>query len=317
MAPGPDGHSGVDAAGGSHATPGDGHSGVDAAGWSPATPGDRRASAAATDGGTAGDTTGHATGGGLLGVGFRSLLKREVLRFVRRPRNTFVPPAITNVLYFAVFGVILGNRVGTIAGIDYLRFILPGLVVLGAIGNAFENSSFSIFHGRWNEYIHETLTSPLSYASMVLAYILAAALRGVIVGIIIVGIGLLFTSVPIEQPLYLAAFMLVVPLLFASLGVIGGLIAEDFDDLTVMNQFILRPLVFFGAVFYSLEILDPLYRTLSLLNPMVYMVNGVRYGFLGYQEVDPLTSLAVLSGLTVAVVLVDVWLFRRGYGLID
>jgi ABC-2 type transport system permease protein len=271
----------------------------------------------ATDGGTAVETTGHATGGGLLGVGFRSLLKREVLRFVRRPRNTFVPPAITNVLYFAVFGVILGSRIDDIAGEPYLLFILPGLVVLGAIGNAFENSSFSIFHGRWNEYIHETLTSPLSYSSMVLAYILAAALRGIIVGFIIVGIGLLFTSVPIERPLYLAAFMLVVPLLFASLGVIGGLLAEDFDDLTVMNQFILRPLVFFGAVFYSLEILDSIYRTLSLLNPMVYMVNGVRYGFLGYEEVDPLASLLVLSGLTVVVVLIDVWLFRRGYGLVD
>jgi len=255
--------------------------------------------------------------GGLLGVGFRSLLKREILRFVRRPRNTFAPPAITNVLYFAVFGVILGSRIDDIAGEPYLLFILPGLVVLGAIGNAFENSSFSIFHGRWNEYIHETLTSPLSYSSMVLAYILAAALRGIVVGLIIVGIGLLFTSVPIERPLYLAAFMLVVPLLFASLGVIGGLLAADFDDLTVMNQFILRPLVFFGAVFYPLGSLDPLYQTLSLLNPMVYMVNGVRYGFLGFQEVDPLASLVVLSGLTAVVALLDVWLFRRGYGLID
>jgi len=255
--------------------------------------------------------------GGVLGVGFRSLLKREILRFVRRPRNTLAPPAITNVLYFAVFGVILGSRIEDIAGEPYLLFILPGLVVLGAIGNAFENSSFSIFHGRWNEYIHETLTSPLSYSSMVLAYVLAAALRGVIVGIIIVAIGLLFTSVPVEQPFYLAAFMLVVPTLFASLGVIGGLVAEDFDDLTVMNQFILRPLVFFGAVFYSLSILPPLYRTLSLLNPMVYMVNGVRYGFLGYQEVDPLVSLGVLGGLTLAVMALDIYLFKRGYGLID
>jgi ABC-2 type transport system permease protein len=255
--------------------------------------------------------------GGVLGVGFRSLLKREILRFVRRPRNTLAPPAITNVLYFAVFGVILGSRIEDIAGEPYLLFILPGLVVLGAIGNAFENSSFSIFHGRWNEYIHETLTSPLSYSSMVLAYILAATLRGVIVGIIIVAIGLLFTSVPVEQPFYLAAFMLVVPTLFASLGVIGGLVAEDFDDLTVMNQFILRPLVFFGAVFYPLGSLDPLYQQLSLLNPMVYMVNGVRYGFLGYQEVDPLASLAVLSGLTLAAALVDIYLFERGYGLVD
>jgi ABC-2 type transport system permease protein len=253
----------------------------------------------------------------VFGVGFRSLLKREILRFVRRPRNTFLPPAITNVLYFAVFGVILGQRIDDIAGFDYLLFILPGLVVLGAIGNAFENSSFSIFHGRWNEYIHETLTSPLSYSSMVLAYIFAAALRGIIVGLIIIGIGLVFTSVPVRQPFFLVAFMVVVPLLFASLGVIGGLVAEDFDDLTVMNQFILRPLVFFGAVFYSLDVLPGIYQTLSLLNPMVYMVNGVRYGFLGFQEVDPVLSLGVLSGLTAAVIALDIYLFKRGYGLID
>jgi ABC-2 type transport system permease protein len=252
-----------------------------------------------------------------FGVGFRSLLKREILRFVRRPKNTFLPPAITNVLYFAVFGVVLGQRIDDIAGFDYIVFILPGLVVLGAISNAFENSSFSIFHGRWNEYIHETLTSPLSYSSMVLAYILAAALRGLVVGVIIVAIGLLFTPVPLEEPLFLAAFMLVIPTLFAALGVVGGLLAEDFDHLTVMNQFILRPLVFFGAVFYSLDILPPLYRTLSLLNPMVYMVNGVRYGFLGFQEVDPILSLGVLSGLTAGVVALDVYLFKRGYGLID
>ncbi|WP_178915781.1 ABC transporter permease [Natronomonas gomsonensis] len=252
-----------------------------------------------------------------FGVGFRSLLKREILRFVRRPKNTFLPPAITNVLYFAVFGVVLGQRIEDIAGFDYIVFILPGLVVLGAISNAFENSSFSIFHGRWNEYIHETLTSPLSYSSMVLAYILAAALRGLVVGAIIVAIGLLFTPVPLEEPLFLAAFMLVIPTLFAALGVVGGLLAEDFDHLTVMNQFILRPLVFFGAVFYSLDILPPLYRTLSLLNPMVYMVNGVRYGFLGFQEVDPILSLGVLSGLTAGVVALDVYLFKRGYGLID
>jgi ABC-2 type transport system permease protein len=254
---------------------------------------------------------------GTFGIGFRSLLKREILRFVRRPKNTFLPPAITNVLYFAVFGVILGQRIDDVAGFDYIVFILPGLVVLGTISNAFENSSFSIFHGRWNEYIHETLTSPLSYTSMVLAYILAAALRGVVVGLIIVGIGLAFTPVPVREPLYLAAFMIIIPLLFAALGVVGGLIADDFDHLTVMNQFILRPLVFFGAVFYSLEILPPLYRTLSLLNPMVYMVNGVRFGFLGFQEVDPLLSLGVLSGLTASVILLDVHLFKRGYGLIE
>ena len=253
----------------------------------------------------------------LFPTGFRTLFRREVLRFVRRPRNTFLPPAITNVLYFSVFGVILGGRIDQIAGFSYIVFILPGLIVLGAISNAFENASFSIFHGRWNEYIHEVLTSPLPYTSMVLAYILSSALRGVLVGIIIGFVGLGFTSVSVAQPVYLVAFMLVICLLFAGFGVIGGLWARDFDYLTVMNQFIVRPLTFFGGVFYSLDILPPLYRTLSLLNPMVYMVNGVRYGFLGYSDVNPNLSLVVLSGLTLAVILVDVALFRRGYGLVD
>ena len=262
--------------------------------------------------------------GGLAGPGFWSLLRREILRFLRRPRNTFLPPAITNVLYFSVFGVILGGRISAIKGFDYILFILPGLVVLGAISNAFENSSFSIFHGRWNNYINEVLTSPLSYTTQVVAYVLAAALRGVVVGFIIVGVGLVFVpfaisggSVPVERPLYLIAFMLVITTLFAGFGVIGGLWARDFDYLTVLNQFILRPLTFFGGVFYSLDILPPVYRTISLLNPMIYMVNGVRYGFLGYADVDPNASLVVLTALTVAVVGSCILLFRRGYGIID
>jgi ABC-2 type transport system permease protein len=286
----------------------------------------------ATDGGTAaGETASGAETPGESGLldrlfpaGFRTLCRREVLRFVRRPRNTFLPPAITNVLYFAVFGVILGGRIDEIAGFSYIVFIVPGLIVLGTISNAFENASFSIFHGRWNEYIHEVLTSPLPYSSMVLAYVLSSALRGILVGIIIGLVGLAFTlldpsiqSLTIAQPFYLVAFMLVVSLLFAGFGVVGGLWARDFDYLTVLNQFIVRPLVFFGGVFYSLDILPPLFRTLSLLNPMIYMVNGVRYGFLGYSDVDPNAALLVLSGLTVAVVALDVVLFRRGYGLVD
>ena len=259
-----------------------------------------------------------------LPTGARALLKREITRYLRRYTNTFAPPLITNILYFSVFGVVLGGRIDQIQGFDYIVFLLPGLVVLGMISNAFENSSFSIFHGRWNEYIHETLTSPLSYSQMVAAYVVASALRGILVGVLIAIIGVAFTvvsgtvdTVGVAHPFYLAAFGLIVPTLFAGFGVIGGLLAEDFDHLTVMNQFILRPLVFFGAVFYSLETLPGIWRDLSLLNPMVYMVDGVRYGFLGYSDVDPRISLVVLSVLTGAVLLVDVALFERGYGLTD
>jgi ABC-2 type transport system permease protein len=250
-------------------------------------------------------------------VQLKALVQREVLRYVRRPNNTFLPPIITNTLYFAVFGVILGSRIGSISGITYIQFVLPGLVVLGAISNTFENASFSIFHGRWNEYIEAVLTSPMSYSSIVSAYVVASAIRGIITAVLIVIVGLVFTTVTFSHPGYLIAFILVITSLFAGLGVIGGLWARDFDYLTVMNQFILRPLVFFGAVFYSLEVLPPLWRTISLLNPMVYMVNGVRYGMLGVTEIDPNTSLSVLIMATIIVLVIDFWLFKRGYGLTD
>jgi len=250
-------------------------------------------------------------------IGGRTLFKREVQRFVRRPKNTFMPPAITNVLYFAVFGVVLGGRIDEIAGFQYVLFILPGLIVLGTISNAFENASFSVFHGRWNEYIDEPLTSPLSYTEIVAAYVGASALRGLLVGAIVGGVGRLFTPIGIEHALVLATTMVVISVLFAGLGVIGGLWARDFDDLTVMNQFILRPLVFFGAVFYSLDVLPPLWRQLSLANPMVYMVDSVRYGMLGYADLTPWVSVLVLVGATVAVLAADVWLVKRGFGLTD
>jgi len=261
-------------------------------------------------------------------VGSRALFRRELLRFLRRPKNTFMPPAITNVLYFAVFGVILGGRIDEIAGFEYVLFILPGLIVLGTISNAFENASFSIFHGRWNEYIHETLTSPLSYAEMIAAYVGASAVRGLIVGLIVAAVGRLFVPISVANAAFLVATMVVIAALFAGLGIVGGLLARDFDDLTVMNQFVLRPLVFFGAVFYSLTILPTTWQYVSLLNPMVYMVDGVRYGLLGYSdflelapaayaEIVPLASLAVLATLTALVVALDVYLFKIGFGLSD
>jgi len=152
---------------------------------------------------------------------------------------------------------------------------------------------------------------------MATAYVLAGATRGAIVGVLIAFVGAAFTSVGVTRPLYLVGFGVVITVLFAGIGVIGGLWADDWDDLTMMNQFILRPLVFFGGVFYSIAELPPLLETLSYLNPMVYMVNGVRYGFLGASEVDPNVSLAVLAGLATAVVALDIALFRRGYGLTE
>ncbi|MFW5918326.1 MAG: ABC transporter permease, partial [Haloferacaceae archaeon] len=130
-------------------------------------------------------------------VQLKTLVRREVLRFVRRPYNTFLPPIITNTLYFAVFGVILGGRIGEIAGVSYILFVLPGLVVLGAISDSFENASFTIFHGRWNEYINAVLITPMSNLNMVSAYVIASATRGIVTSLLIVGVGLVFRFLPV------------------------------------------------------------------------------------------------------------------------
>jgi ABC-2 type transport system permease protein len=251
-------------------------------------------------------------------------MRREILRYVRMPQSTFLPPLVTNALFFVVFGVIIGGRIDSYGQFSYILFILPGLVVLGVVSQGFQNASFTIFHGRWEDYIEEIQTAPLSYGEMVVAYVLTSALRGIIVGTFIGIIGAVFTLldpetavVGVAHPLYVVAFVLVISVLFSALGVVGGLWATTFDDLAVMNQFIIQPLVFVGAVFYPLSILAQPWQTVSLINPMVYMVDGVRYGFLGISEIGPDLSLAVLTVAAVVAVAVDAWLFRHGYGLTE
>ncbi|WP_257298336.1 ABC transporter permease [Haloarchaeobius sp. FL176] len=175
-----------------------------------------------------------------------------------------------------------------------------------------------------NEYIHEVLTSPLSYRQLSFAYVAASALRGVLVGVIISVIGVVFTLVhpnydivSVAHPVYLAVSLVAVSALFACFGIVGGLWARDFDYLTVLNQFLIRPLVFFGGVFYPLSALDGIWYTVSLANPMVHMVDAVRYGFLGYAERDPALSLGILLVATGVVFAVDVALVARGYGLTE
>ncbi|PSQ19766.1 ABC transporter [Halobacteriales archaeon QS_8_65_32] len=260
----------------------------------------------------------------VVSTGIRSLMRREILRYVRMPQSTFLPPLVTNALFFVVFGVIIGGRIDSYGQFSYILFILPGLVVLGVVSQGFQNASFTIFHGRWEDYIEEIQTAPLSYGEMVVAYVLTSALRGIIVGTFIGIIGAVFTLldpetavVGVAHPLYVVAFVLVISVLFSALGVVGGLWATTFDDLAVMNQFIIQPLVFVGAVFYPLSILAQPWQTVSLINPMVYMVDGVRYGFLGISEIGPDLSLAVLTVAAVVAVAVDAWLFRHGYGLTE
>lgn len=246
-----------------------------------------------------------------------SLAHREIWRFVHRPTNTILPPLVTNILYIGVFGVILGQRIGSVDGFTYLQFVIPGLVVLASISNAFQNSAFSVFHARWDDYIDAVIASPISNKEQVTAYIIAGVVRGMMVGLTILALGFLLAPVVVRHPVFLVVFLLVILTLFAALGLIAALWADDFDQVTIFIQFLIRPLVFFGGVFYPISDLPPLLQTASYLNPMVYMVSGVRYALLGTSQVAPSVSLSILSLAAAAVILIDIELFRRGYGLTD
>jgi ABC-2 type transport system permease protein len=214
-----------------------------------------------------------------------------------------------------VFGVILGARIGTIAGVPYLQFVIPGLVGLGTISQSFQNASFTVFHGRWEEYIESVVASPVGHAEQVVAYLVASGVRGLAVAAFILGLGVVFTDIPVRHPLVGLAFLLLVVTLFGSLGVAGGLWADDFDQLTVFTQFLIRPLVFVGGVFYPLGDLPGVLRTVSYANPMVYIVSGIRYGMLGKSAVPPFQALAVLAAASLVSVVGVLLLLRRGYGL--
>ncbi|MFB6080259.1 MAG: ABC transporter permease [Haloferacaceae archaeon] len=244
-----------------------------------------------------------------------TLCRREVVRFVTRPTTTVVPSLVTNGLFVTVFGVVLGARIGDVAGFSYLLFVLPGLMLLGTTTNAVQNSGFSVFHGRWEGYIDAVTSSPMSATEQVVAYVAASAVRGSAVGVGILLLGAAFAPVPLAHPLALAGFLLVVSVLFGGLGVLIGLWAADFDQLSLFNQFLLRPLVFVGGVFYPAGDLPPALRPLTTANPFFYMVNGYRYGLLGYAEVDPLGSFGVLLLTTAVVLVAAVSLVREGYGL--
>ncbi|MFB6301414.1 MAG: ABC transporter permease [Haloferacaceae archaeon] len=244
-----------------------------------------------------------------------TLCRREVVRFVTRPTTTVVPSLVTNGLFITVFGVILGSRIGDIAGFSYLLFVLPGLMLLGTTTNAVQNSGFSVFHGRWEGYVDTVTSSPMSHVEQVAAYVAASAVRGSAVGIGILLLGAAFAPVPLAHPGVLLGFLLVVSVLFGGIGVLIGLWAADFDQLNLFNQFLLRPLVFVGGVFYPASDLPPTLRPLATANPFFYMVNGFRYGLLGYAEADPWASFGVLLATTTVVLVAAVFLVREGYGL--
>lgn len=248
-------------------------------------------------------------------IRFATLVRREVNRFVKIKRQTIGAPLLETFLYISVFGAALGSRIKELHGFDYVVFVIPGLVMMSWAMNAFANNSASILQQKFQRAIDDQLSSPASPTELLLAFTLGGFLRGMLVATLTFTVASLLVSVPVTHVVVLVAGLFLVGFFFAQLGVLIGVRAEQFDDVSFAQTFVLQPLLFLGGVFYSAALLPQPFETLTQFNPIYYMINLVRYGFLGYTEANVALSLALLTAATAALFALNHRLFSRGYKL--
>jgi ABC-2 type transport system permease protein len=248
-------------------------------------------------------------------IRFLALVRRECNRFMKIKRQTVGAPLLETFLYISVFGAALGSRIDELHGIDYVVFVIPGLIMMAWAINAFANNSSSILQQKFQRSIDDQLSSPASPMELLLAFSLGGFLRGLVVAILTFTAASLLVDLPVEHALVLLPGLFLVGFFFAQLGVLIGVRAEQFDDVAVAQTFVLQPLIFLGGVFYSAALLPEPFETLTHFNPVYYMIALVRYGFLGYSEANVALSLGFLTLATVALFAVNHRLFATGYKL--
>jgi ABC-2 type transport system permease protein len=248
-------------------------------------------------------------------IRFMSLVRREVSRFMKIKRQTVGAPLLETFLYITVFGAALGSRIKTLHGFDYVVFVVPGLIMMAWAMNAFSNNASSILQQKFQRAIDDQLSSPASPLELLLAFSLGGFLRGMTVATLTFAASSILISVPVHHILVLLPGLFLVGFFFAQLGVLVGVRAEQFDDVSFAQTFVLTPLIFLGGVFYSASLLNEPFQTLTHFNPIYYMINLVRYGFLGYTEANVALSLGLLSAATLALFALNYRLFRTGYKL--
>ncbi|GAB2518648.1 ABC transporter permease [Lysobacter humi (ex Lee et al. 2017)] len=248
-------------------------------------------------------------------VALGTIVRREVRRILRIWGQTLVPPAITMTLYFLIFGGLIGSRVGEMDGIRYMDFIVPGLVMMSVIQNAYGNISSSFFGAKFGRHVEELLVSPMPNWVILLGYVAGAVLRGLMVGAIVLAIAMLFTDVRIPHPVVTFTTVLLGATIFALAGFVNAVYAKKFDDIAIVPTFILTPLTYLGGVFYSVKLLPDWAEAATHLNPIFYMVNAFRYGLLGTSDVPLATAYALMLAFVVALGALGLWLLKRGVGL--
>ena len=240
------------------------------------------------------------------------LIKRETLRVWKLWTQTVFAPVISSLLFIVVFGLSLGNRIREVEGFDYQVFIVPGLIVMAMVQAAYSNNSSSIFQARSDRYIHDVLSAPMRAWQVNLGVNIGGLVRALAIGVLLLAAAAPLTGVPVEHPLVALVAVLVGLVLFSALGTVVGIFAETFDHHTFVNNIVILPLAFVGGVFYSVDSLASPWHQLSHFNPVFYLVNGVRYGFLGTSDVSIWLCLGVTAGLAIPTYLWSQWLFTSG-----
>lgn len=251
-------------------------------------------------------------------IAFYTILRKDVVRIVRIWPQTLLPSLVTSVLYFTIFGTVLGSRIGEMQGVDYMAFVVPGLVMLAVVTNAYMNTSFTFFSMKFfSRSIDEILVSPTPPWVMIAGFVTGGIVRGILVGTLVLLVSLFFTglSLSIASLAIILFFGILTAMLFALAGLVNGIYAKSFDGINIVPTFVITPMVYLGGVFYSIQSLPGIVQSISLLNPVFYLINGFRYGFLGFADVPLTTCLAVLAVLIAILIGINWYLLRTGLGL--
>ena len=251
----------------------------------------------------------------LYGIAFQTIVTKEVLRFMRIWMQTLLPPAITTTLYFIIFGKLIGERIGEMEGYSYIDFIVPGLILMSVIQNSYANVVSSFFSTKLQHYIEELLIAPVPNWVILSGYVVGGVARGTLVGILVTIISLFFTDLQINSyGLTLLVFVLT-SILFALAGFINAVYATTFDDISIIPTFVLTPLTYLGGVFYSISLLPGFWQTLSLGNPVLYMINAFRFGILGVSDINISVALVIILVFIGGLTVFSLSLLARGVGI--
>ena len=249
-------------------------------------------------------------------ISFYTILRKGVMRILRIWSQTLLPSLITSLLYFTVFGNILGSRIGELNGVPYILFVVPGLVMLAVVTNSYMDVATTFFVSKFfSRNIDEILVSPTPPVIIIAGFIASGVVRGMLVGLLVLIVSLFFALPSVAHPLVVLLFLFLSSLVFALGGLINGIYAKTFDGISIVPTFVLTPLVYLGGVFYSIHSLPPLWQTVSMFNPIFYIINGFRYGFLGTADISIYTCIGVLLALMLALLAANIYYLKKGLGL--